>query len=218
MILSNHQINFNITQTRPSIYDFGSFRNWRTTGDDAPRILPIAAFTTSAPMFQVRIQLLESLFPLSVAVFAFPDPVAQPFMTHRALSRFYSLLADQFRTPLFLLKHLNRIFLHSVIKLQQLGFVLMASYRLLLGAFRLINTSFSTTSGYVPPQFSRNRRRMDTDLLCFKLLLHSCLEKGFNLIPLFQTELGVIFCHRNAKIALLGQMAKSPKSFFAVCI
>jgi hypothetical protein len=43
-------------------------------------------------------------------------------------------------------------------------------------------------------------------------LLHSCLEKGFNLKPLYQTELGVIFCHRNAKIALLGQMAKALKA------
>ena len=211
MILSNHQINFNITQTCPAVHDFGSFRDRRTIGNDTPCILPIPAFTASAPMFQVCIKLLESLFPLFVAVFAVPNPVVQPFMAQRALSRFCSLLADQFRAPLFLLEHLNSIFLHSVIKLQQLRFVLMTSYCLLLGSFRLIDTSFSSTSGHVTPQFSRNRRRMDTDLLCYKLLLHSCLEKGFNLKPLYQTELGVIFCHRNAKIALLGQTAKSPK-------
>ncbi len=211
MILSNHQINFNITQTCPAVHDFGSFGDRRTIGDDTPCILPITAFTASAAVFQVCIKLLEFLFPLSVSMFAFPDPVVQPFMAHRALSRFFSLLADQFRAPLFLLKHLNRIFLHSVIKLQQLGLVLMTSFRLLMSSFRLINTGFSSSSSRIPPQFSRNRRRMNADHLCYKLLLHSCLKKGFNLIPLYQTELGVIFCHRNAKIALLGQTAKSPK-------
>jgi hypothetical protein len=58
---------------------------------------------------------------------------------------------------------------------------------------------------------------VDPDLLGYKLLFHTGLPKGFNLISLYQTELSVIFCHRNANIALLGQTAKSPKSFFAVC-
>ena len=123
MILSNHQINFNITQTCPAGHDFGPFRYRSTTRDDTPRILPIPAFTASAPMFQMSIEFLESLFPSSVAVFAVPDPVVQPFMTHWALSRFCSLLADQLRTPFLLLKHLGRIFLHSVIKLHQLRFL-----------------------------------------------------------------------------------------------
>jgi hypothetical protein len=41
-------------------------------------------------------------------------------------------------------------------------------------------------------------------------LLNSYLKKGFNLISLYQTELSVIFRHRNPKIALLSQMAKCP--------
>jgi hypothetical protein len=35
-------------------------------------------------MFQVCIKLLEYLFPLSVDVFAVPNPEVHPFMVHRA--------------------------------------------------------------------------------------------------------------------------------------
>jgi hypothetical protein len=92
-------------------------------------------------------KLLESLFTLSMTLFIFRNPMVQPAMAQKEFFRFSSLLADKYLALLFFLNHLYCIFLHSVIKLQQLDLVLMEYYRLLLGSFRHIDTSFLSSSG-----------------------------------------------------------------------
>ena len=210
MILSNHEIDFNVSQTGSTVHDLGPLRDRCTSGDDTPGLLPIASFMASTPVFQVKVKPFESFFPLSVPVFGVPDPLVKALMADRTFSRLNSLFADDLRTPFLVLEHLSRIFLHLVVKLQQLGLDLMTLIGFRLGSLCLVEACIPTSSGRISPQLPRDGRGMDSDLLGYKFLLDSCLEKGFNLIPLYQTELGVIFCHRNAKIALLSQTAKSP--------
>jgi hypothetical protein len=60
----------------------------------------------------------------------------------------------------------------------------------------------------VSAQFPANSRRMHSDLISDNFLYNYCLKKGFNLIPLYQTELCEVFRQSNPKNTLLGQMAK----------
>lgn len=66
-------------------------------------------------------------------------------------------------------------------------------------------------------QFPRNLRSMDTDLYSMIVLFYYCLIKGFNLIPLYQTELGVFFIIAIKRFCYSNNRQKALKIFFAGC-
>ena len=140
-------------------------------------------------------------------MFTPPNPPVKNFVTDRTISR----SADKLRTPFLINEQCSRSFLQLRVKLDQFWLFLVSCLRLFLGSLSRVKASCPSSGSNISVQFPRNSRGMNPDLHGNKLLFHSSLIKGFNLIPLYQTELGVIFCHRNAKIALLGQTAKSPK-------
>ena len=111
---------------------------------------------------------------------------------------------------LFIIQAFYCLFLLGMGKLDQFRRKLMTLVRFTLGILSKILTSRPTSFGNVAVQLSTYGRRMDTNFQSNHFLFHSSLKKGPNLIPLYQTELSVIFCHSNQKVALLGQMAKCP--------
>jgi hypothetical protein len=125
----------------------------------------------------------------------------------RRSSGFFTPNANQFRAPFVDLKPLNGHLFHAIAKFKGFGFVGMAFSRHALGISGAITTCRGTSLSRIAPKFPADGRRMYTDLLGDCFLTPTRLEEGLNLIPLFKTELGVVFFMSNVKIAPLVQTA-----------
>jgi hypothetical protein len=147
-----------------------------------------------------------------------PDPWCNYSNKHYYLifACFLAFHTNQLRAPLFFRQPSNSLFLHSQIKLHQLGFKLVSLFRPTLRIGRYVRTRCSSSLGSVPTDLAANRRWIYSKLLRYPLLFLFRFNKRLNLIPLYQTKLSVMFCHSNQKVALLGQKAKSPQKLFCL--
>ena len=137
-------------------------------------------------------------------------------MTNRAIANLFAFNTNQLRTPLFHRQPLNSLFLHCQTKLHQLGLIMVSLIRSSLRIRSQIRSSCPSSLGGISSQFPTNSGRIYSKFRCNLILFHSGLNKGFNLISLYQTKLSVIFCHSNQKVALLGQKAKSYQKLFCL--
>jgi hypothetical protein len=151
------------------------------------------------PMTEVLVQSLEGLMRSLVAMLTRPYPLIEAFVANGAKAGFIAPNANQFRAPLIDLKPLNGHLLHAIVEFKGFGFVGMAFRRLALGISGAITTCCGPPSSRIAPKFPADSRRMYPDLLGDFFLTSTRLEKGLNLIPLFKTELGVVFFHVQCK-------------------
>ena len=140
-----------------------------------------------------------------------------PFCTNRTRTSFMAYSTNNLRAPLFMGKPLYSLLFHRAAKLNQLRLKLMTLICSTLSITSYLSSRSRTSLGYVSVQLSAYRRWMNSNFMRNLFLSHYCLNKGLNLIPLYQTELSVIFCHSNQKVALLGQMAKCHQKHSVVC-
>ena len=210
MVFTHHKIYFNITQPGLFVYNFRPAFNRYTILNNTPIILSGTSLPPAFAMLQVIIDLLVPFISRFIAVFTPPYPLIYPLSIYWAFTRFLAFDADDFMAPRVLRQPLNGLLLYIIRKLNNfwLGKVPVISFTLCIS--RQIFTSSLSMLGYVSAQLSANGRRMNPNFKSNNFLLNSYLKKGFNLISLYQTELSVIFRHRNQKIALLSQMAKCP--------
>jgi hypothetical protein len=152
-------------------------------------------------LFLATLRLVNAL----VIMLTRPYLLIQTFVANGAKAGFFAPNAKQFRPPLIDLKPLSGHLLHAIVEFKGFGFVGMAVSRLALGISGAITTCCGTSSSRIAPKFPADCRRMYLDLLGDFFLIPTRLEEGLNLIPLFKTELGVVFFMCNAKIAPLVQ-------------
>jgi hypothetical protein len=112
-----------------------------------------------------------------------------------AMAGFIAPNASQLRAPFIDLKSLNGHLFHAIVKFKGFGFVGMAFSRLALGISGAITTCCGASSSRIAPKFPADGRRMYPDLLGDFFLTPTCLEESLHLVPLFKTELGVVFFH-----------------------
>jgi hypothetical protein len=108
---------------------------------------------------------------------------------------FFAPNANQFRAPFLCLKPLNGHLLHTIIEFKGFGFGGMAFRRLALGISSAVTTCCGASSCHIASKFPADGRMMYPNLLGDFFLASSGLKGGLNLIPLFKTELGVVFFH-----------------------
>lgn len=190
MVLTYNKIYFNITQPGWLVYNFGPEFNRYTILTNTPVIFSGTSLPSAFAMLQVIIDLLVTFISRFITVFTVSDPMIYPIGAYWAFTRFLSNDAYDFRAPLVLRKQLNGLIFHIIRKLKNFW----------IGKVPVI----SFTLGNVSAQFLANGRRMNSDFLSNHFLFHSSLnKKGVNLIPLYQTEVSVIFCHLFLKIVLI---------------
>jgi hypothetical protein len=103
---------------------------------------------------------------------------------------------------------------HAIVEFKGFAFVGMAFSRLPLGNSGAITTCFGASSSRIAPKFPADSRRMHSDLLGDFFMTPTRLEEGLNLIPLFKTELGVVFRHRQSKDCTPWSNDKMPSKAF----
>jgi hypothetical protein len=199
VILAHHQVHFDIPYALPGLNNSGAVLYGDSTGDNTPRITPEASLTPSMPMTKVLVQSLEGLMRSLVAMLTRPYPLIETFVANGAKAGFIAPNANQFRAPFLDLKPLNGHLLHAIVEFKGFGFVGMAFSRLALGISGAITTCCGASSSRIAPKFPADGRRMYPDLLGDFFLTPTRLEEGLNLIPLFKTELGVVFFHLQCK-------------------
>ncbi len=199
VILAHHQVHFDVPYAFPGLNNSGAVLYGDATGDNTPRIASEASLTPSMPMTEVLVQSLEGLMRSLVAMLTRPYPLIEAFVANGAKAGFIAPNANQFRAPLIDLKPLNGHLLHAIVEFKGFGFVGMAFRRLALGISGAITTCCGASSSRIAPKFPADSRRMYPDLLGDFFLTPTRLEKGLNLIPLFKTELGVVFFHVQCK-------------------
>jgi hypothetical protein len=195
VILAHHQVHFDIPYALPGLNNSGAILYGDATGDNTPRITPEASLTPSMPMTKVLVQSLEGAVSALVTKLTRPYPLIEAFVTHRTMAGFFASNANQFRAPFLDLKPLNGHLLHAIVEFKGFGFVGMAFSRLALGISGAVTTCCGASSSRIAPKFPADGRRMYPNLLGDFFLAPSGLKDGLNLIPLFKTELGVVFFH-----------------------
>ena len=143
-----------------------------------------------------------------------PYSLIETFVANGAKAGFIAPNANQFRAPFIDLKPLNGHLLHAIVEFKGFGFVGMAFSRLALGNSGAITTCCGASSSRIAPIFPADGRRMHPDLLGDFFLIPTRLEEGLNLIPLFKTELGVVFRHRQSKDCTTWSNDKMPSKAF----
>jgi hypothetical protein len=174
--------------------------------NNASAILSGTAFT----MPQKIVDLLKGFISSFVAMLTLPYLFIQRLSAHSKFARFNTFNTNKFRAQFFMFQPFYRLFLHGMGKLYHFRLKLMTMVRFTLSILWHINTGCSAPFGNIAVQLSTYGKRINTNFLSNHFLFHSILNKGLNLIPLYQTEVSVIFCNSNQKVALLGQMAKCP--------
>jgi len=87
------------------------------------------------------------------------------------------------------------VLLHAIVEFKSFGLVGMAFRRLALGISGAVTTCCGASSSRIAPKLPAYGRRMYPNLLGYFFLAPSSLRDGLNLIPLFKTELGVVFSY-----------------------
>ena len=134
-----------------------------------------------------------------VAMLTRPYPLIETFVANGAKAGIIAPKANQFRAPFIDLKPLNGNLLHTMVDFKGCGFVGMEFSRLALGISGAITTCCGASSSRIAPKIPADGRRMYPDLLGDLFLNPTRLEEGLNLIPLFKTELSVVFFHVQCK-------------------
>jgi hypothetical protein len=215
VILAHHQVHLDIPYAFPGLNNRGAFLYGDATGDNTPRIASETTLTSSMPMTEVLVQSLEGLVNALVTMLTRPYPLIKTFVANGAKADFFASNANQFRAPFIDLKPLNGHLLHAIVEFKGFGFVGMAFRRLALGISGAITTCCGASSSRIAPKFPADSRRMYPDLLGDFFLTPTRLEKGLNLIPLFKTELGVVFFHKQCKDCTAGSNGiKDPQRSF----
>jgi len=199
VILAHHQVHFDIPYTLPGLNNSGAVLYGDATADHTPRIASEPSLTPSMPMAEFLVQSLEGAVSALVTMITRPYPLIEAFVAHRTKAGFFAPNANQFRAPLIDLKPLNSNLLHAIIEFKGFGFVGMAFCRLALGISSTVTTCCGASSNRIAPKFPADGRRMYPNLLGDFFLASSGLKEGINLIPLFKTELGVVFFHVQCK-------------------
>lgn len=192
MVLAHHKINFHITWPYSLIHNFRPLFNRNSIGNHTAAIFSITSLSSST-VFEVQIYSFLRFICQFIAMLRLPYPLIKPFNAHRTLTSLITSKTNQLRAPLVNRQPVNSLLLHRFIKLNKLGLELVAKILSTLrirGQIRLCHPS--ALSG-IPFEFSTNRRWINSQILSNIFLFHSSLNKGFNLIPLYQTELSVIF-------------------------
>ena len=189
MVLTHHKIYFNITWPNSFVDDFRSLLNWHSVRNNATVIPLITPLSFSSSMFQMQIYSFIRLICRFITMLRLPNPLVKPFNTQRAPTCFVALHTNQFWAPLFNRQPFYRLLLHRFIKLNKLRLVLMAKIRPTLCIGGQISSSRPSTLSCIPFQFSTNSRGVNSQILSNIFLFHSSVNEGFNLIPLYQTEL-----------------------------
>jgi hypothetical protein len=199
VILAHHQVHFDIPYALSGLNNSGAVLYGDSTRNNNPRIAPETSFTPSMPMAEVLVQSLKGLIRAFVTMHTSPNPLIEAFVANRAKAGFFAPNANQFRAPFVDLKPLNGHLFHAIVEFKGFGFVGMAFSRLALGNSGAITTCCGASSSRIVPKFPADGRRMHPDLLGDFFLTPTRLEEGLNLIPLFKTELGVVFFHVQCK-------------------
>jgi len=199
VILAHHQVHFDIPYALSGLNNSGAVLYGDSTRDNTPRIAPEASFTPSMSMAEVLVQSLKGMIRALVTMLIGPKPLIEAFVANRAKSGFFAPNANQFRDPFIDLKPLSGHLFHAIAKFKGFGFVGMAFSRVALGNSGAITICCGASSSRIAPKFPADSRRMHSDLLGDCFLTPTRLEEGLNLIPLFKTELGVVFRHRQSK-------------------
>ena len=199
VILAHHQVHFDIPYTLPGLNNSGAILYGDATGDDASGIAPEPPFTPSMTVAEFLVQSLEGAVSALVNMLTRPYPLIEAFVAHRTKAGFFAPNANQFRAPFLSLKPLNGHLLHTIIEFKSFGFVGMAFRRLALGISGAVTTCCGASSCRIAPKFPADGRRMYPKLLGDFFLGPSGLKEGLNLIPLFKTELVVVFFHVQCK-------------------
>ena len=173
-------------------------------------ILSGTAFTSAFTMPQKVVDLLKRFVSCLDTMLTLLYPLIKRLSAHRTLACFNTFNTNKFRAPLFIIQPFYRLLLYGMGKLDHFRLKLMALVHFTLGILSKILTSCPTSFGSIAVQLSTYDRRKNTNFLSNHFLFHSSLKKGLNLLPLYQSEVSVIFCHSNQKVVLLGQMAKCP--------
>jgi hypothetical protein len=150
-------------------------------------------------MAEVLVQFLEGLIRALVTMLTSPNPLINAFVANGAKAGFIAPNANQFRAPFIDLKPLNGHLLHAIVEFKGFGFVGMAFSRLAPSISGAITSCCGASSSRIAPIFPADGRRMYPDLLGHFFLTPTRLEEGLHLIPLFKTELGVVFFHVQCK-------------------
>jgi hypothetical protein len=214
VILAHHQVHFDIPYALSGFNNSGAVLYGDSTRNNTPRIAPETSFTPSMSMAEVLVQSLKGLIRALVTMLTSPNPLIEAFVANRAEAGFFAPNANQFRAPFLDLKPLNGHLFHAIVEFKGFGFVGMAFSRLALGISGAITTCCGTSLSRIAPKFPADGRRMYTDLLGDCFLTPTRLEEGLNLIPLFKTELGVVFRHRQSKDCTTWSNDKMPSKAF----
>ena len=199
VILAHHQVHFDVPCAFPRLNNSEAVLYGDATGDNTPRIASKASLTPSMPMTKVLVQSLEGLMRSLVAMLTRPYPLIEAFLANRAKAGFIALNVNRFRAPFIDLKPLNGHLLHAIVEFKGFGILGMTFRRLAPSFSGAITTCCGAPSSRIAPKFPADSRRMYPDLLGDFYLTSTRLEEGFNLIPLFKTEPGVVFFHVQCK-------------------
>jgi hypothetical protein len=200
VILAHHQVHFDIPYTLPELNNSGAVLYGDATGANTTRIASEKTWLTpSMPMTKVLVQSLEGLMRSLVTMLTRPYPLIETLVANVAKTSFFASNANQFRAPFIDLKPLNGHLVHAITEFKGFGFVGMAFSRLVPSISGVITTCCGASSSRIAPKFPADGRRMNPDLLGDFFLTPTRLEEGLNLIPLFKTELGVVFFHVQCK-------------------
>ena len=187
MVFAYHEIYFNITQPGSFINNFRPFFNWYTILNDIPVIPPGTSLSPAFSMFHVFIDLLIPFINRFITVLTLPYPLINPLSTYWAFSGFVSNGTYDFRAPLVLRQSLDSLIFHISIKLNNFWLAEVPVIGFALCISRQVSPSGLSTLCNVSAQFPANGRGINPNFPGYYLLLHSCLNKGLNLIPLYQT-------------------------------
>jgi hypothetical protein len=150
-----------------------------------------------------------------VAMLTLPYPLIDGFNAHRAFTRFIPYNTDQFRAPFFMGKPFYSLLFHRSHKFYHFGLMPVSTISFPLGLFSHVFTGCFPCFGNISFHFSTDRRRMNAYFPGSHFLFHSRFLKGLNLIPLAQTELSLVFKHKQSKVCTTWSNDKMPlKAFY----
>ena len=210
MVFTRHKIYFYITRSYSLLNDFRPFYNRYTIRNNATSIFPITSLSSTFTMLKMLIYSFIGLISSLISMFTLTDPLTQTLCTQMAFIRYITLNTNQFRTPLFYRQPFYCLILHLWSKLHQFGFKVVSLIRPTMSVSSQIMPTFHIYLGNIPFQFSANSGRIYSKFMGHHFLFHSCLNKGFNLISLFQTELCIFFRHKQSKDCTTRSNGKIP--------
>ena len=136
-------------------------------------------------------QSLEGLVNALVTMLTRPYLFIKTFVANGAKAGFLASNSNQFRAPLSDVKPVNGYMFHAIFEYN--GFLGVAFSRLAPSISGAITTCFGASSSRIEPKFPADGGKMYLDLLGDFFLTSTSLEEALNLIPLFKTELSVVF-------------------------